>query len=163
MPVVRGQLAIVAARGHARGTRVLLAAANPIRPGVVDTDLVHRGGRLVVPGTPGLAAVDGDDRALVAVDRDDVGIVRIDPGLLVVVPARRAAESGPGLAAVDGLPQHRRVAVDDVGIFRIDRELRQVTAADPRGRTRILGHLVPARARIIRTIKRDFAFLARGN
>src|SRR6185312_6827074 len=115
MPIVRGQLAIVTARRHARGTAVLLAAANPVRPGVVDADLVHRGGRLVVPGAPGLATVHRDDRALVAVDRDDVGIVRIDPGLLVIVAARRATQSGPCLAAVGGLPQHRRIAVDDIG------------------------------------------------
>src|SRR6185437_6154790 len=153
MPVVRGQLTIVAARRHARRTRVLLPAANPIRPGVVDADLVHRGGRLVVPTAPRLAAVDGDDRTLVAVDRQDLGVVRIDPGLLVIVAARRAAESGPRLAAIDGFPQHRRVAVNDVGIFRIDRELRQIAAADPRGRTWVLRHPVPARTGIVGTVK----------
>ena len=107
MPIAEGDFAVIAAAGNARRTALLLSAAEAIGKGVVGGDMVHLRGGLVVPGTPGFAAVDRDDCALVADDQNDAGIVGIDPDVLVVVASRRAAKTGPRLAPVDGFPGNR--------------------------------------------------------
>ena len=66
MPVAESDLAVVAAARDADRAAFLLAAAQSIRKRVVGADVIELRGRLVVPRAPGLAAVDGDDRALVA-------------------------------------------------------------------------------------------------
>src|SRR6185312_16071156 len=96
-------------------------AADAVRERVVGGDVVHRGSQLVVPVAPRRAAVAGDDRALVGDHEQDVGVVRVDPDVLVVVAARRAAYCAPGDAAVLGAPEHGRAAVDDVRVFRVNR------------------------------------------
>ena len=100
VPVAERDLAVVAAAGDAGRAALLLAAVDPVGKLVVGDDVIELGRRLVVPGTPGLAAVDGDDRALVAGEQDDVGIVGIDPDGVIVVAAGRAADAGERLAAV---------------------------------------------------------------
>ena len=74
MPFAEGDLPVVAAARHAGRAALLLAAADAIRESVVGVDVVHLRGRLVVPRAPRLAAVDGDDRALIAHEQDDLGI-----------------------------------------------------------------------------------------
>ena len=76
VPFAEGDLAVVAAARDAGRAALLLAAADAVGKRVVGGDVVHLRGRLVVPGAPGLAAVDGDDGALVARDQDDVRVVR---------------------------------------------------------------------------------------
>ena len=51
----------VGAAGHGRGARVLLRAVDPVREPVVGGHAVDLRGRLVVPGAPGPAAVEGHD------------------------------------------------------------------------------------------------------
>src|SRR5690606_5775766 len=107
---VEGDAAVHRATVDAGRTGILLAAADAVGEGVVGGDVVHRGGQLVVPVAPGHAAVAGDDRALVGDHEQDVGVVRVDPDVLVVVAARRAAYRRPGDAAVFGAPKHGRAA-----------------------------------------------------
>ena len=103
---------------------------------VVGGDVIHLRGGLVVPGAPRLAAVDGDDGALIAGDEDGVGVVGIDPDVLVIVAAGGAAEAGPRLAGVGGFPGDGAGDVDDVGIFGIDGGDGKIAAADASGGTR---------------------------
>ena len=69
VPLAESDLAIVAAADDAGRAAFLLAAVDPVRELIVGDDMVKLRGRLVVPRTPGLPAVDGDDGALIAATR----------------------------------------------------------------------------------------------
>src|SRR4029079_6477511 len=99
-PFAQRDLAFVAAALNTDRAAFLLAAAHALRERVVRRSVIERRGRLVIPAAPRLAAVQGNDRALVRGQRDDVRIVRIEPRFLVVIAARRTAEPGERLAAV---------------------------------------------------------------
>src|SRR5260370_33110374 len=94
---------LVPLRNHRRAA-LLLTVAQSIRKCVVGIDVIHLGGGLVVPAAPGLAAVDRNDRALIAAQDDHIRIDRIDPDVLIVVAAGRAAKGRPRLATVSRLP-----------------------------------------------------------
>src|SRR5450755_2167343 len=126
MPFAEGDLAVVAATGNADRAALLLPSAEAVGEGVVGADVINLRGGLVVPGTPGLPAIHGDDCALVAGDQDDLGIDRIDPDVLVIVATGRAAKAGPGFAAVGRLPRDGRGHVNDVGVLGIQHRHRQV-------------------------------------
>src|SRR5580658_3817729 len=66
MPIAFGDFSPIAAANHARGPRLLLTAADPIREAVVGVDVIHLRGRLVVPRTPCRAVIDRDRRTLIA-------------------------------------------------------------------------------------------------
>ena len=57
-PFAESELAVIAAAGDAGGAALLLAAAHAIGKIVVGVDVIHLRGGLVVPGTPGFAAID---------------------------------------------------------------------------------------------------------
>ena len=95
MPIVEGDLTIHRAAVDARRARVLLPAAHAIDEGVVRRHVIHRRRRLRIPIAPRRAAICAHDAALIAHDDQDVGIARIDPHLLVIVTARRAADRRP--------------------------------------------------------------------
>ena len=160
-PVAVGNRAVVAATRHADRAVLLLPAANPIRKRVVRRDVVELPGRLVVPGTPGLSAVERHDRALVGGEQDDVGVVRVDPAVLIVLPAWSALERRPGLPAVGRLPRHGARHDHDVGILRMRDRHRQVAATDPASRPRIGRDTRPRFAGIIAAIQADRAAIAR--
>src|ERR1700730_10822570 len=96
VPLAKGDFAVVAAAHGSGRAALLLRAVNPIGEAIVRGDMVELRGRLVVPGTPGGAAIDADDRALIGRERNDVGIFRADPDALVVVAAGRAFEAYEG-------------------------------------------------------------------
>ena len=137
MPVVECDLAVHRAAGDARRSGVLLAAAQAIRERVVGGDVIHGGSRLRVPVAPRCAAVRRNDAALIGNDEQNLRIVRIDPDLLIVVAARRAAHGRPVHAAVLASPHHGRRGIHNVLVLRIHRDGRQVAATDPRERPRI--------------------------
>src|SRR6185295_5760261 len=114
MPVVDRDLAVVRTAVYARRTGVLLTAAHAVRKRVVGGHVIHRRRRLRVPIAPAQAAVSRDDAALVRDEKEDVRIVRIDPRLLIVVAAWRAAHGRPRDAAVIGAPENRGATVDDI-------------------------------------------------
>src|SRR5690348_12536635 len=102
MPVAKGDCAVVAASGDADRTALLLSCATPIGKRIVGDGVVKLRGGLVVPGTPGGAAVDRDECALIADQQNDVAVVGIDPEILIVVSTGSAAKTGPGFAAIGG-------------------------------------------------------------
>src|SRR4029077_1445208 len=89
-PFPESELAIIAAAGNAGGAALLLAAAHAIGKVVVGVDVIHLRRGLVVPGTPGGAAIHRNDGTLVADVQNDIGIVGIDPDALIIVPSRSA-------------------------------------------------------------------------
>src|SRR5713101_6099480 len=101
-PVAKSDFAKVAAAGGADRAAFLLASVDPVGQLVVGDDVIELRGGLVVPGTPGLAAIHADGRALVHGDGDDVGIFGIDPDGVVVIAAGRAFDGGEILAGVIG-------------------------------------------------------------
>src|SRR5205085_4918236 len=108
----------------------LLPAVNPIRKRVVRAYVIELRGRLVIPRAPRLATVHGDDRALVRAEQNGLGIVRVDPNILVIVTAGRAAPTFPILAAVRRLPTNHARRINDLRILRIESYHRQIAAAD---------------------------------
>ncbi len=114
--------------------------------------MIHLRGGLVVPRTPGLTAVYRDDGALIADQQNDLGVIRIDPEILIIVAARRAAEASPRLGSICRFPCHRAGDIDHVGILRINARNREIAATDASRRPRIGCCLGPALASVIRTI-----------
>ena len=118
MPVAKSDFATVAAAGGAGRAAFLLAAVDPVGKLVVGDDVIELRGRLVVPGAPGFAAVDGDGRALIGGEDNDFGILGIDPDGVVVVAAGSAFDGGEGCAGVGGAVGGSVGDIDDVLIFR---------------------------------------------
>src|SRR5579871_3920991 len=100
MPFADGDCAVVSTGGRTYGTALLLTCANGIGKKVVGDDVVKLRGGLVVPRTPGRAAVDGDNRALITDQKNIVAVVGIDPEILVVITARGSTESSPSFSAI---------------------------------------------------------------
>ena len=65
MPLAVSDGAVVASAGDADGTTFLLAAADAVGEGGRDGHVINLRGGLVVPGAPGCAVVDGDQRTLI--------------------------------------------------------------------------------------------------
>src|SRR5207302_10113526 len=100
MPVAKRDFAIISAARHASRPAVLLASANQIREAARCRPMKHLARGLVVPGAPRLPGVHTDQRALIADEQNDAWKVRIDPKILIIISARRAATAGPGCSAV---------------------------------------------------------------
>src|SRR5207237_1984533 len=95
-------------------------------------------GGLVIPCAPALAAINRDNRPLIAAEQNDVRIVRVDPNVLVIVAARRAAPAFPSFAAVDRLPTNNAGRINDGRIFRVEPYDGQLAAADTGRRSQII-------------------------
>ncbi len=156
MPVAEGDGAVVAAAGDADGTAFLLPGTNPIGERVVGDRVVKLRRRLVVPGTPSVAAVHGDNCTLIADQKNNAAVVGIDPEVLIVVAAGRAAKAGPRLAAVGGAHGDGAGHINDVGILGINPGKRQIAAADAASGTRIIGDLGPTLTRVVRAVDAEF-------
>ena len=118
-PVPGSDLTQIAAAARAHDAAVLLAPVDPIGESVVHGDFVHLRGGLVVPGAPGVAAVEADRGALIAAVHNAVGIDGVKPPLARVVAARRAFESHQGMPSVLGAVGRGAHGVDHVGVFGI--------------------------------------------
>ena len=152
MPLAKRDFPVVAPARNAHRPAVLLAAADKVWERVRRCGVVELTGGLVVPGTPGFSGVDADERALVADQQNNVGEVRIDPQILIVVAAGRAAKAGPGFAAVRGAHRHNGGAVNHVGILRIHARDGQIAATDAERGPRVRGDASPVFAGIIRAV-----------
>ena len=100
------------AAGHVGRAGILLRAVDAIGKAVVGNDVVELAGRLVVPRTPGRAAVQGDQRALVDTEDAAVRIGGVDPQDVEIVAGGIALDRNKGAAAVvgaqhDGVAHHR--------------------------------------------------------
>src|SRR5258706_8359831 len=120
MPVAEGDGAVVAAAGDADRAALLLRPINPVRKLIVRGHAVNLRRRLVVPGTPGLAAIHRDYRTLVGGEEHDVWIIGIDPGRVAVVSPGRALDGGQILAAVGGFVGGGIAEKYRVAIFWVD-------------------------------------------
>ncbi len=149
-PLAERDLSVVAAAGDARRPALLLPAAHAVRERVVRAHVVELRGRLVVPGTPALAAVHRHDGALIGGQDHHVRPRGVDPDLLVVVAARRAANGGERPAAVGGLPRHNRRHVHDVRIRGVHAHVGGIVR--PRDDARVCVHPRPGLAGIIGSI-----------
>ncbi len=150
IPLSVRDLAVRSAAPDAHRPALLLAAAHPVREAVVGGDVVELCRRLIVPGTPRLPAVHGDDHALVGGEDDDLRISRVDPRPVVVVAPGGATECREGPAAVGRLPRHDVRHVQYIGIGGIDAHLVEVAITPPE--TRVVIHQRPALARIVGAI-----------
>ena len=114
-PVARVDVAVVGAAVHGDRAAVLLGAVDAVGKLVVGGDVIKLRGGLVVPGGPGLAAIEADGRALIDAEREVRRVFGVDPNLVVIVAAGGSAYDLDGLAAVFG-PIERDVGnVEDVG------------------------------------------------
>ena len=153
LPIPKRDLAFVAAAFDTDRAAFLLPAVKPIRKRVVGTDMIQLCRRLVVPRAPGHTAIDRDDRSLVRAEQNNVGIVRINPNILIIIAAGSPAPSLPGLAAVGRFPANHARRVNDLWIFRIEPNYRQIAATDTKARARVVGRAVPDFAAVLRAIK----------
>ena len=144
MPFAKSDFAVIAPAGDAGRATLLLAAAKPIWKCVVGINVIELRGRLVVPATPGLAAIHRNDCALIAAQNDDVVVVWIDPDVLIIIATGRAAKRRPRLAAIDRLPAH---------CTRTESRHREIAAANSTRRPRIFRDDRPTLAAIVRAIK----------
>ena len=112
-PLTNRDGAVIAARGDARRSTLLLTTADAIRKVRVCGDVIHLRGRLVVPGTPGLAIVERHHGALIGDEDHDSRIVRVDPSVLIILSAGRALERHPPGSSVSRSEGHD-VGHDDV-------------------------------------------------
>src|SRR5579864_6124109 len=101
-PIAIGDFAVIAAAGNCSGAAVLLRGVNVIGKVLVGAYVIKLTGRLVVPGTPGLAAVHADDRALIDAQDHVLRVRRIDPENVKIVSARRTQPGFEGAASVGG-------------------------------------------------------------
>ena len=150
MPFAEGDLPVVATTRYARRPALLLSTAHAIGIRVVRAHVIELRGRLVVPRAPRLAAVHGDDRALVRRVQDDLGIVGVDPQAMVVVATGSATKGGEGLPAIGRFPRDDIGDVHDVRILWIDAHFGEIRSATPQ--THVGVDASPAFAGVIRSI-----------
>src|SRR3954466_3768936 len=100
MPITECNRTIVAPAGNPDGSAFLLTTVKPIRKTVISCNVIELRGGLVVPRTPCLPAVNGNDRTLVTAERYYLRVRRINPNVLVIVAARGASPSIPCPAAI---------------------------------------------------------------
>ncbi len=127
VPLGDGDRVVIGAAGDAHGRVVLLGAVDAVgRPGVC-RDVVHLGGRLVVEGRPGEAAVEGDGAAAVVAQDHALRVGGVDPEVVVVAVGR--GDLMEGGAAVDGAPHFDVQAPDGIRVLRVGREVGVVPGA----------------------------------
>src|SRR5882757_10217744 len=156
-PIAERDFAEVAAAGGADAAAFLLATIDPVGELVIRDDVIELRRRLVVPGTPGLAAVHADGRTLIDGQRDDVWVIGIDPDGVVIVAARCAFNGGEVLAGVIGLVGRSVGNIDDILVLWIDAHHCKVVASSPHAFFGV--HQLPAFAGIVGAV--DAALLLR--
>src|SRR5262249_18356099 len=158
MPLAHGHLAVIAAAGWVRRRAFLLSAAQPIGKSIVRIHVVHLRRGLVVPGTPALAAVHGDDGALVAGQKDGLRVIGIDPDVLIIIAAGGAAETRPRFSAVGGFPGYGADHVNDIGVLGIECGDGEIAAPDAARRARIGRGDRPGFAGVVTVVEPDALF-----
>ncbi len=119
-----------------------------VRPIVAGGDVVNLRRGLVVPGAPGLRAVDAYHGPLVCRKHHPIAVAWVDPHLVVVVSARRALDRHKGLAAIGGLIGSGIDDIGPVGVDRVHGDGFEIPAARPKARLAV--DLAPVRAGVVR-------------
>src|ERR1700722_4983682 len=130
-----------------------MAAANAVREFVCYANVVKLRGWLVVPGTPSVSTVHGDDCALIADQQNRFRVVGINPEVLVIIAAGGAAKTDPCFSAVGRAHSDDAGAVNHVRIFRVHFGDRQVAAPDAVGWAAVGGSAMPGFTSIVRTVE----------
>src|SRR5579863_3620640 len=125
-PVAIGDLAVVTAAGDSGSAAILLRAVNVIRKMLIGAHMIKLPGRLVVPGTPGVAGVHASGRALVDSDNHMLRVRRIDPENVIVISTGRARPGFERPSAVFGAVHGSLCYVDEVRILGIDKHSAEV-------------------------------------
>ena len=150
VPVVRPYLAKVRAARDARRPRILLRAADVVRPVVVGRHAIELAVRQSVIRRPRIAAIHGDRRALIDARDHAFRVRRIDPKKTGVGAARRAPERGDMPSCVDRSVHRGAHEVHKIGIVRIRVDLaagaRQLARAKHPGLSAIVGAIQAAAA-----------------
>src|SRR2546422_3151002 len=130
-PVVKAQGRIQTPAGRGGGTAVLLRAVDPVGKTVVGDDMVELAGGLVVPRTPRLAAVHGDDGALIAAENHALRFIGINPQKMIIVAAGRAFDGREALPAIARTIERSVGHINCVRIFRGHGDIAKVPATPP--------------------------------
>src|SRR2546423_8385358 len=100
VPVGKSNGAVVTATGRGDRAAILLRAIDAVRKLVVHGHVIELRSRLVIPGTPGLAAIHADAGALVATENHALRVRRINPKGVVIVAAGSALDGLKLFAAI---------------------------------------------------------------
>src|SRR5712692_10216618 len=133
-PVVRVQRRIQTPAGRGGGAAVLLHTVNAVRKTAVGDHVVELAGGLVVPRTPRLAAVHGDDGTLIAAENHALRFIGINPQKMIIVAAGRAFDGREALPAIARTIERSVGHINCVGIFRVHGNVGKIPAASPDAR-----------------------------
>jgi hypothetical protein len=112
--------------------------------------VINLAGGLVVPGTPGLAAIHADRGSLITAQNHAIGVSGIDPEDVVVVSAGRPFVGDEGLASIRRPIKRGLGDVNDVRVVRIEKDFAEITATL---NTWITGDLLPTRSAIVGAVE----------
>ena len=151
MPFSKSNRAPVAAARGPRRSALLLSAVYPVRKLIVRNHVIKLRGRLVVPGTPGRAAIHADRRALIGAQQNNPWIFRIDPHRMVIVPARRAFDRRK---ICSGVRRPVRRCVADINRVLVVWRHAHPGEVEPAAPDPVLViYLAPGFSRVIRTVQ----------
>src|SRR6202007_1696668 len=106
---------------------------------------------LVIPTAPGLATVKADSGSLVCSENHACGVFRIDPKLVIIIPARWSTQRRDRLSSVLRSVKSNIRHVDHVGVAWIDRDAIEIPR--PAGERNSGVGEGPSVASIVRAIK----------
>ena len=108
---------------------ILLRAIHMVGELIIRCDVIELSRRLIEPGTPGLAAVQGYKRALIDAQYPPVRLGRIDPKDVIIIPRGVTFQGDEMGAAVGGLKDNGVIDIDFVGDLRIGCHSGKIPAA----------------------------------
>src|SRR5262249_36252137 len=130
-PFAKGYLSVRPSTRDTCRAALLLPSVDPVGELVVGDDVIKLGGRLVVPGTPGFAAVHRDQSALITGQENDGRVFRVDPNRVIVVSTGRAFDGGKCLARVSGSVGGSIGDINNVFDFRVDFDFGEIVSSPP--------------------------------
>src|SRR5260370_17257864 len=143
--------AVTAPAWRSYRTAIVLRSVHPVGKLVVCCHVIQLRRWLVVPRTPGLAAVARYDRPLIAAESHSPRLVGINPQFVVVVSSRRAFECGEGPSAVTRLVRCGIRDVHGIRIFGIHANFSEVPPSPPNPPA--VRNALPALSAAVRTME----------
>ena len=153
-PVPGRDLIVVGAAYNRGAATILLRAIHDVGKLVVGSHMIELRRRLVVPTAPGQAPIEADRGSLVRSEDHAGGISGIDPKLVIIIAAGRAAQHRNCLPSILRSVESDIRHIDHIGIVRIDRDAVEVPC--PAGQPRIGIRECPCIPSIVRPIEAGF-------